>query len=30
MMAVATRAGLTSNEDVARWLQCYLEDVPAL
>lgn len=22
MMVVATRAGLTSNEDLARWLQC--------
>lgn len=26
----ALRAGITSNEMLARWVQCYLEDVPAL
>lgn len=27
---VALRAGLTSNEQLARWLGCYVEDVSGL
>jgi hypothetical protein len=30
MRTVALRAGLASDAQLSRWLQCYVEDVPAL